>query len=123
MSSLEYDRFQSWCDNISDTPDMLCDKLERNSKDNKDRLRKLSDTISSLTSDMKDFRSVKEDWDNMVDMTGKLVKRKRSATKDALDRIDDANHQIGRELTRNFPYIPYEMLVDFNYAASCPVKA
>ena len=55
-------------------------------------MKKLSDSISVLTSGMKEFRSVKEDWDGMVDMSTKLVKRKRSATKEAFDRIDVSIH-------------------------------
>jgi len=120
MSNSDYERYREWVDNIVDTPDELVEKLEKNAKDNKDRLRKLSDSISVLTSGMKEFRSVKEDWDGMVDMSTKMVKRKRSDTKAAYDRINDANHQIGRELTKNYPYIPYETLVDHQYAVSFP---
>merc|ERR1712002_392712 len=120
MSNSDYERFCVWVDNISDSPDQLVEKLEKNAKDNKDRLRKLSDSISVLTAGMKDFRCAKEDWDGMVDMSTKMVKRKRSETKDAYDRISDLNCQIGRELTKNYPYIPYEMLVDNHYAVSFP---
>lgn len=120
MTNSDYERYREWVDNIADTPDELADKLEKNAIDNKDRLKKLSDSISELTSGMKDFRAVKEDWDGMVDMSTKMVKRKRSATKEAYERINDLNHQIGRELTKNYPYIPYEMLVDHQYAVSFP---
>jgi len=120
MSNSDYERYCEWVANISDSPDQLAEKLEKNAKDNKDRLRKLSDSISVLTSGMKDFREAKEDWDGMVDMSTKLVKRKRSETKEAYDRINDLNHQIGRELTKNYSYIPYELLVDNSYAVSFP---
>jgi len=120
MSNSDYERYREWVDNVSDSPEQLVDKLEQNAKDNKERMKKLSDSISILTSGMKEFRSVKEDWDGMVDMSTKMVKRKRSETKEAYDRINDLNHQIGRELTKNFPYIPYEMLVDHQYACSFP---
>lgn len=120
MSNSDYERFREWVDNVSDTPQELVDKLEKNAQDSKDRMKKLGDSISLLTSDMKEFRSIKEDWDGMVDMSTKMVKRKRSATKDAYDRINDAYHQIGRELTKNYPYIPYEMLVEYRYAVSFP---
>jgi len=120
MSNSDYERFREWVENVADTPEELVEKLEKNAKDQKDRMKKLSDSISLLTSDMKEFRSVKEDWDGMVDMSTKLVKRKRSATKEAFDRIDDAHHQIGRELTKNYPYIPYETLVDYQYSVSFP---
>lgn len=120
MSNSDYERYREWVDNVADTPDELADKLEKNAQDNKDRLKKLSESISELTSGMKEFRAVKEDWDGMVDMSTKMVKRKRSATKEAYERINDLNHQIGRELTKNYPYIPYEMLVDHQYAVSFP---
>jgi len=120
MSNSDYERYREWVDNVADTPDELVEKLEKNAKDNKDRLKKLSDSISVLTSGMKDFRSAKEDWDGMVDMSTKMVKRKRSATKEAYERINDLNHQIGRELTKNYQYIPYETLVDHHYAISFP---
>jgi len=120
MSNSDYERYCEWVANVSDSPDQLAEKLEKNAKDNKDRLRKLSDSISVLTSGMKDFREAKEDWDGMVDMSTKLVKRKRSETKEAYDRINDLNHQIGRELTKNYSYIPYELLVDNSYAVSFP---
>lgn len=120
MSNSDYERYCEWVANVSDSPDQLAEKLEKNAKDNKDRLRKLCDSISVLTSGMKDFREAKEDWDGMVDMSTKLVKRKRSETKEAYDRINDLNHQIGRELTKNYSYIPYELLVDNSYAVSFP---
>lgn len=120
MSYSDYERYREWVECVVDSPDELADKLEQNARDNKERIKKLSDSISVLTSGMKEFRSVKEDWDGMVDMSTKMVKRKRSQTKDAYDRINDLNHQIGRELTKNFPYIPYEMLVDNHYAVSFP---
>jgi len=123
MNNSDYERYREWVDGVTDTPDEMCDKLEQNAKENKARMQKLSDSISILTADMKDFRAVKEDWDGMVDMSTKMVKRKRSHTQDAYDRINDANHQIGRELTKNFPYIPYELLVDHKYAASFPARA
>lgn len=120
MSNSDYERYCEWVDNVSDSPDQLVEKLEKNQKDNKERMKKLSDSISVLTSGMKDFREVKEDWDGMVDMTTKMVKRKRSETKEAYDRINDLNHQIGRELTKNYSYIPYETLVHHQYAVSFP---
>jgi len=120
MSHSDYERYREWVECVVDSPDELADKLEQNARDNKERMKKLSDSISVLTSGMKEFRSVKEDWDGMVDMSTKMVKRKRSQTKEAYDRINDLNHQIGRELTKNFPYIPYEMLVDNHYAVSFP---
>jgi len=120
MSNSDYERYREWVDNVADTPDELADKLEKNAQDNKDRLKKLSESISELTAGMKEFRAVKEDWDGMVDMSTKMVKRKRGQTKDAYERINDLNHQIGRELTKNYPYIPYEMLVDHQYAVSFP---
>jgi len=120
MSNSDYERYREWVDNVADTPDELVEKLEKNAKDNKDRMKKLSDSISILTSGMKEFRTAKEDWDGMVEMSTKMVKRKRSATKEAYDRITDLNHQIGRELTKNYSYIPYETLVDHHYAVSFP---
>jgi len=120
MTNSDYERYRDWVGNISDSPEQLVEKLEKNAKDNKDRMKKLSDSISVLTSGMKEFRSVKEDWDGMVDMSTKMVKRKRSETKEAYDRINDLNHQIGRELTKNSSYIPYETLVDYQYAVSFP---
>lgn len=120
MTNSDYERYRDWVGNVSDSPEQLVEKLEKNAKDNKDRMKKLSDSISVLTSGMKEFRSAKEDWDGMVDMSTKMVKRKRSETKEAYDRIDDMNHQIGRELTKNYSYIPYETLVDYQYAVSFP---
>lgn len=120
MSNSEYERFREWVDNVVDTPEELVDKLEKNAQFRKDRMKKLNDSISLLTADMKEFRTIKEDWDDMVDMSTKMVKRKRVATKDAHDRINDAYHQIGRELTKNYPYLPFEMLVDYRYAVSFP---
>jgi len=120
MRGSDYERYCEWVKGVNDTPEMLCDKLEQHRRDNQDRMKKLSESISKLTSDMKDFRNAKEDWDDMVNMSTKLVKRKRYATKDAYDRIADANHQIGREMTKNYPYIPYEILVDHNYPVEFP---